>query len=320
MNDLFTLFHPSLYHLNELNKGQYIILPSYIEDELKLLQTKPKKVIEEYQLNPNQYFPEHLYLEEDYDYYGNILLPQGLKIKGDLFYSDDFQNVLQKTQSINDFTDKIKYPRTFHFDFSPGKTDDDKVIKNTDQFIGRRVIVTEKYDGENTTMYTHYIHARSIDSKNHESRDWVKSFHSHIQYDIPEGWRVCGENLFAKHSISYLDLPSYFIGFSVWDDKNVCLGWDDTLEWLSMLDIAPPRVFYDGIFDTDIIKNLWKEGDKTEGFVMRIADSFTYSSFRDNVAKFVRKGHVQTNKHWMNEKIEKNELAIKKKTEMFKTT
>ena len=37
--------------------------------------------------------------------------------------------------------------------------------------IGKQVIVTEKMDGENTSMYRHRIHARSIDSLPHPSRD-----------------------------------------------------------------------------------------------------------------------------------------------------
>jgi hypothetical protein len=42
--------------------------------------------------------------------------------------------------------------------------------------------------------------------------------------------------------------------------------------------------------------------------VVRKGHSFHYDDFADNVAKFVRKDHVQTNKHWMNEKIIKNKL------------
>jgi len=42
------------------------------------------------------------------------------------------------------------------------------------RLIGREVVVTEKMDGENTTMYCDNIHARSIDGRHHPSRDWVK--------------------------------------------------------------------------------------------------------------------------------------------------
>ncbi|MEO6049406.1 MAG: RNA ligase family protein [Candidatus Kapaibacterium sp.] len=62
-------------------------------------------------------------------------------------------------------------------------------------------MVSVKLDSENTTMYSDYIHARSIDSDHHPSRDWVKKLHATMGYMIPEGWRVCGENLYAVHTL-----------------------------------------------------------------------------------------------------------------------
>ena len=70
----------------------------------------------------------------------------------------------------------VKYPRTMHLPWSLGLTNDDKKIACLDAFIGQRVIVTEKMDGENTSMYSDYIHARSLNGGNHLSRDWVKQF------------------------------------------------------------------------------------------------------------------------------------------------
>lgn len=96
-----------------------------------------------------------------------------------------------------------KYSRTFHFPWSKTVASDDKVLSDISCFIGSEVVVTEKMDGENTSMYQCVIHARSIDSINHLSRDWVKNFWNEIRYNIPVGWRICGENLYAKYSISY---------------------------------------------------------------------------------------------------------------------
>lgn len=62
------------------------------------------------------------------------------------------------------------------------------------------------------------------------SRDRVKAWASRFQHDIPENWRLVGENLTAVHSIAYSDLPHIFMGFQVWNEANVCLGWDETLE------------------------------------------------------------------------------------------
>lgn len=103
-----------------------------------------------------------------------------------------------------------KYPSTFHLPWSQGITNDDKILKNLSNFYNKKIVVTIKMDGESCTMYRDKIHARSIDSKNHPSRHWVKQFHSTIKYNIPKNWRICGENLFAKHSIFYNNLPSFF--------------------------------------------------------------------------------------------------------------
>lgn len=205
---------------------------------------------------------------------------------------------------------RVKYPRTSHLPWSLGVADDDRVIQDLSHFVGKRVIVTKKMDGENTTMYSDHIHARSIDSSGGSDRDWVKGFWSTIAHDIPEFWRICGENLWAEHSIHYTDLVSYFLGFSVWNEMNVCLSWDDTLWYLDMLGIHPVPLLYDGIWDEKKIRALEKDLDwKTdEGYVVRLADSFTYREFKVSIAKFVRKGHVQTSVFWRHKTFVQNEL------------
>ena len=79
----------------------------------------------------------------------------------------------------------FKYPRTFHFAWSEGLSDDDKMLPSSTIFSGKKVVVTEKLDGENTTLYSDHIHARSIDSKHHPSRNWVKVLHGNIKHEIP---------------------------------------------------------------------------------------------------------------------------------------
>jgi len=254
--------------------------------------------------------PEHLTLDETYDKWGNIILSNGLRLRGELFYDDGFQNILKKYNLHHLFTEYVKYPRTFHAPWSLGCTSDDKKHPNMNQFVGKRVIVTEKLDGENSSLYHDKYHARSIDTDNHLSRSWIRQFHASIKYDIPKGYRICGENLFAKHSIEYNNLLSYFYGFSMWNEQNICLSWDDTIEWFLLLGITPVPILYDGIYDQDIIMALWDhtKHNTNEGYVIRIADSFAYSKFVDNVAKFVRPNHVETDQHWKNGKIIQNTL------------
>ena len=109
---------------------------------------------------------------------------------------------------------KIKYPKTKHLPFSKGLTRGDKVIESYESFIGKEIVVSIKMDGENSSIGRDFIYARSLDSVDHPSIHWLKGLWGSIKHDIPENWRICGEDLFAKHSIFYNDLPTYFMVFN----------------------------------------------------------------------------------------------------------
>jgi len=207
---------------------------------------------------------------------------------------------------------KVKYPKTMHLPWSRGYTDDDKILRNCHPFVGQEIVITEKMDGENTSMYNHGIHARSLDSKDHSSRHYVKTLHAGIQFLIPQGYRLCGENVFAKHSLSYTALPGYFMLFSVWNDNNVCLSWDDTVDWANRLSIPTVPVLYRGIWNEEVARACYTKishcGGEQEGYVVRLASSFAYEDFRHSVAKFVRVNHVQTDEHWLSKPVEPNTL------------
>ncbi|GED71839.1 2'-5' RNA ligase [Brevibacillus reuszeri] len=206
-----------------------------------------------------------------------------------------------------------KYPRTFHLPWSRSRTDDDKILRTVTHFEGKEVVVTEKLDGENTTLYRDYIHARSIDSKDHESRHWVKMLHGMISFHIPDGWRICGENVFAKHSIYYETLTSYFYVFSIWNENNECLSWDETNEWATLLGLEVAPVLYRGIWNEDRVKSCYTKvsvfGGEQEGYVARVADRFLYEDFKWSAAKFVRKNHVQTDQHWLAQAVVPNGIT-----------
>lgn len=203
-----------------------------------------------------------------------------------------------------------KYPRTYHLPWSLGATSDDKILQSLESFIGLETIELEKMDGENTSMYPTHIHARSLDSNDHPSRHWVKGLWGQIRYNIPEGWRICGENIFARHSVVYDDLESYFQVFSIWDENNMCLSWDDTVAYCEMLGLVTVPVISRGIFDEARLRKLGQTMDltKKEGYVTRNVNSFHYDDFSKNLAKFVRSYHVTTSIHWMTEKVVPNKL------------
>lgn len=205
----------------------------------------------------------------------------------------------------------IKYGKTLHLPWSPCVNDDDKVQYDLSGLDGEDIVVTVKMDGENANFYPDYYHARSLDSQEHWTRKKMYELQKRIGPEIPNGWRVCGENMYAKHAIEYTDLPDYFLCFSIWNEKNECLSWDDTLEWCELLNIHHVPVLFEGKFAVQTLQNLQIDTEKMEGYVVRLRKSFHYNNFSRCNLKWVRKGHVQKNgKHWMysNVKIERNKL------------
>ena len=86
---------------------------------------------------------------------------------------------------------KYKYGRTFHFSWTSHKTTDDKIWDDEllqKAFSGKEIIITEKMDGENTTVYDDgTFHARSIDGRGHPSRNRMVGIAKGPYRDIPGG-------------------------------------------------------------------------------------------------------------------------------------
>jgi hypothetical protein len=180
--------------------------------------------------------------------------------------------------------------------------------------MGQYVVITEKMDGENTTLYPEYMHARSLDSASHWTQSWVRNLQGRIGFEMPKGYRICGENVYAEHSISYKDLESYFYMFSMWDDTNHCLAWSEVEMWSELLDIPTVPVIYKGNYDNFDHAKHYKEyvdkvGREVEGYVIRLGGKFHYSQFRKSTGKYVRKDHVvNTVHHWKLSNIKVNSL------------
>lgn len=208
---------------------------------------------------------------------------------------------------------KTKYSKTFHLPFSLGLQNDDRVVSQRDyeNFKKKIVVASEKMDGESSSVYTDDFHARSLDSNNHPSRNWIKGEVAKFQWQIPADWRFVFENCFAVHSIKYTDLPTYAFLLNIWNEKNECLSFEETLLWADEFKLYIPKVYYIGLYDEKKIVDICESLDfeKVEGLVIRNIESFHYNDFKKNVLKFVRKGHVQPDsKHWLSKPIVKNGL------------
>jgi hypothetical protein len=220
-----------------------------------------------------------------------------------------------------------KYFRTYHLPWTLAATEDDKILTH-DELVEHFYPMADAYislkrDGENTTIGKGYSHARSLDSKHHWSRDHIKALAAQLYNDIPTGWRICGENLIATHSITYGNLDSFFEVFSVWDEHNNKLSLEDTIEFCQVLDLTMVPILGRGAFKTlfaneirgtvkfDPLHNVGLNSAVDEGYVVCNAKSFHWDDARKNIAKCVRKNHVQTDEHWMHSAVKTNSLRSK---------
>lgn len=203
-----------------------------------------------------------------------------------------------------------KYGRTFHLPISPGATSDDKVMTTLDGLMVGDLIVTEKMDGENTTIHPGGSHARSPDSRYHPSRDWLKAFAAGISPQLVDGERIVGENLYARHSVGYEELPSYFLGFA-WIIDGEVLSWDATLARFEELGVVTVPTLYRGPYRDGLFEDIAASLDRTkqEGFVARVANAFPEAEMPVRMGKYVRADHVQDEEHWMKAELIPNRLV-----------
>ncbi|MBK5721063.1 RNA ligase family protein [Dysgonomonas sp. Marseille-P4677] len=212
-----------------------------------------------------------------------------------------------------------KYGRTYHFPFSPGTTSDDRINytywDNIQQI--ETLVHTEKLDGENNCLNRFGVFARSHVAPTTSA--WTNQIRERweiIKHDLDD-IELFGENLYAVHSIEYKQIESYYYIFAV-RSLDKWLSWEEVKFYAAMFDFptvpelatvpvtdltqdklkeqiltwaGEPAIF--GSVDTQTGKDCTREG-----IVSRNSNEYAVKDFPQNVFKYVRKGHVKTNKHW----------------------
>lgn len=232
-------------------------------------------------------------------------------------------------QEIDEGIISRKYGRTYHLNFSPGTTSDDRIafdywkdLRNIDELL-----ITEKLDGENNCLSEHGVFARSHAATT-ESR-WTQDIRQRWQsmkYDLKGGVQIFLENLYAIHSIEYRNLDNHYFVFAVRENGR-CAGWDEVKFWAESFDLPTVPVLQtvhpSGQLEEFEFKNLIlnyasKKSDldsynhvmnsagelinqeqcTREGIVVANADEYLLRNFDKNVFKYVRAKHVKTDEHW----------------------
>lgn len=205
-----------------------------------------------------------------------------------------------------------KYPRTYHFPFSPGLQNDDRKVSEDwfEHLRGKELVLTEKLDGQNQYICKDGVYARSHSS--FTEHPWDKpliepgGIHDRIKNLLGEDEGIYGENLYAVHSIEYSELPAYFFMFAVRENDRF-YSHEEFLEMSKILDIPTVPILETKKFNSE--KELeeriyyWMSqksrfGNEIEGIVVKNTESFSVEDFQKNVIKYVRPNHVQTDIHW----------------------
>lgn len=201
-----------------------------------------------------------------------------------------------------------KYARTYHLPWSPGATSDDKISNDISSLIGTEIVITEKLDGENCGMTNDGVYARShaTFTTSAWSRE-VRQLHDiKVRGQLEDDVFLFGENMEGIHSIEYTNLKSYFYLFGV-RDGNIWIPWSGVEEYSYLLDLPLVPVLFKGKVESEeelrklvdeLVSQQSELGGEREGIVVRTAGMFHNDDFSDNVAKWVRKDHVQTDEHW----------------------
>ena len=212
----------------------------------------------------------------------------------------------------------MKYPRTYHVPFSPGATTDDKKLSEEEfikYFCNKRLVFTEKLDGENLAI-THFdCYARSHGAPTRSP--WSMNIWANdgimwqVKSSLGEDEIIYGENLYGEHSIHYDRLTSYYHIFAA-NNGRMWYSWDDVELMGKILNLPTVPVLGTGyVTSVDELKGIIDEymnepsayGDTKEGIVIRTVDEFPVlvdgkSVFHQHVCKYVRANHVQTDEHW----------------------
>eukprot|EP00794_Sanderia_malayensis_P014062 gene14061-15528_t len=237
--------------------------------------------------------------------------------------------------------DIFKFPRTMHVLDAGGSnvSRDDLVMSKNEAKIfikGKTITVEEKIDGANIGIslsdnYQIVVQNRShyVSSSTHRQfgplDKWISDHSDELYKILDNGTQILfGEWLYAKHSILYTNLPSYFIAFDIYNsDKKKFLSSSRRDKILQRSGIATVPLIDEKQFkNVEELLSLLQTPSKfydgpVEGIYLRINDDkqkqndVADQGFLLNRAKIVRPGFIQNiEAQWTRQKFTKNICSI----------
>jgi hypothetical protein len=192
-------------------------------------------------------------------------------------------------------------------------------MRDVSGLLGTTLVITEKLDGANVCLCREAVFARSHSGPvKHPAFDYLKAFQARIKTRLSLGESVFCEYCYAVHTIEYEALPSYLFVIGIRNDiDETWLSWRKTsqvaealgITTVPVLAIERCRVETDlEALTTRLATSPGVYGER-EGIVVRTAGKIHDSGFKNQCAKWVRAGHVQSDGHWMSGPIRKQRLV-----------
>jgi len=225
----------------------------------------------------------------------------------------------------NDTNHIHKFPRTQHIFNIGGATVDDRMLSTDDyeMFMNDKdVFIAEKVDGAQMGIsidenYKVMVQNRShyVNSKSHSQFEkldkWIMD-HSQALFEfLDQDTILFGEWLYAKHSISYTNLPDYFMAFDLYNKKKkLFYNRDIMIEKLQDTNICYVREMYRGkIKDKNqLLKMIEQKSEYTDGRVEGIYLKIFEGDYIKSRCKLVRNDFICGNDHWTKKGIQVNKV------------
>lgn len=192
--------------------------------------------------------------------------------------------------------------------YSPSQARRGDAVADSERFVGRAVVVTEKLDGSNTLLHRGEVYARSVSAP--AAAQWLGMVRKHHAWKVtqPEVF-LYGEDIYGVHSIEYDPVPEHrtFYAFALRCGDGSFGSFREMADFARSQAIPVVPVLFEGKFDSvrevrDFVSEAHGQpsalGGEREGVVLRLAEGFPAAEFPRNVCKSVRVGHVQSDEHW----------------------
>lgn len=139
--------------------------------------------------------------------------------------------------------------------------------------------------------------------------NWARQNESKIT-KIPSNWIIYGELMYAKHNIFYDALPSYFLVFDIWNDKEY-LSANDRLDVCNELSFQHVPVLFCGHLEdgTHQLEKLIEQSkfsttQTMEGIVVKNARK----QLRGKLVRLEFMKQLEEEDHWLHQKLTRNQL------------